>query len=103
MELKGKLGQSSMNGLLNNSSSVNPLPLPDIMKWKLTLSEEIPVKQPIKMVIVMVMHYFHSVLEHGLPPCLNLNHNTYSMLSRIHVRRESMARGTKEHFNFARA
>ena len=32
MELKGKLGQSSVNGLLNNSSSVNPLPLPDIME-----------------------------------------------------------------------
>ena len=32
MELKGKLGQSSVNELLNNSSSVNPLPLPDIMK-----------------------------------------------------------------------
>ena len=32
------------------------------------------VKQPIKMVIVMIMHYFHSVLEHGLPPSLNLNH-----------------------------
>ena len=55
------------------------------------------------MVIVMIMHYFHSVLEHGLPPSLNLNHNTYSTLPRIHVRRESMARGTKEHFNFARA
>ena len=38
MELKGKLGQNSVNGLLNNSLSVNPLPLPDI--WKLTLSEE---------------------------------------------------------------
>ena len=24
--------QSSVNGLLNNSSSVNPLPLPDIME-----------------------------------------------------------------------
>ena len=62
-------------------------------------------KQPVKMVIFMVMHYFHSVLEQGLPPIasLNLNHNTYSTLSRIHVRRESMARGTKEHFNFARA
>ena len=34
MELKGKLGQSSMNGLLNNSSSVNPLPLPDIMEME---------------------------------------------------------------------
>ena len=55
------------------------------------------VKQPIKMVIVMIMHYFHWVLEHGLPPSLNLNHNTYSTLPRIHVRRESMARGTKEH------
>ena len=32
MELKGELGQSSVNGLLNNSSSVNPLPLPDIME-----------------------------------------------------------------------
>ena len=32
MELKGKFGQSSVNGLLNNSSSVNPLPLPDIME-----------------------------------------------------------------------
>ena len=32
MEMKGKLGQSSLNGLLNNSSSVNPLPLPDIME-----------------------------------------------------------------------
>ena len=61
------------------------------------------VKQPIKMVIVMVVHYFHSVLEHGIPPSLNLNHNTYSTLPRIHVRCESMARGTKEHFNFARA
>ena len=30
--LKGKLGQSSVNGLLNNSSTVNPLPLPDIME-----------------------------------------------------------------------
>ena len=32
MELEGKLGQSSVNGLLNNSSTVNPLPLPDIME-----------------------------------------------------------------------
>ena len=99
MELKGKLGQSSVNGLLNNSSSVNPLPLIDIME----VDSLRRVKQPIKMVIVMVMHYFHSVLEHGLPPSLNLNHNTYSTLPRIHVRRESMARGTKEHFNFVRA
>ena len=56
MELKGKLGQSSVNALFNNSSSVNPLPLPDIM--------EVEVKQPIKIIIVMVMHYFNSVLEH---------------------------------------
>ena len=95
MELKGNL-VSSVNGLLNNSSSVNPLPLLDIM-------EVDSLRRPIKMVIVMVMHYFHSVLEHRLPPSLNLNHNTYSMLPRIHVSRESMARGTKEHFNFARA
>ena len=32
MELKGKLGQSLVNGLLNNFSSVNPLPSPDIME-----------------------------------------------------------------------
>ena len=102
MELKGKLGQSSVNGLLNNSSSVNPLPLPDTMEVD-SLRKNVLVKQPIKMVIVMVMHYFHSVLEHGLPPSLNLNRNTYSTLPRIHVRRESMTRGTKEHFNFARA
>ena len=54
------------------------------------------------MVIVMVIHYSQSVLEHGLPPSLNLNHNTYSTLPRIHVRRESMARGTKEHLNVTR-
>ena len=70
----------------------------ELREWK-----NVPVKQPIKMVIVMVIHYFYSVLEHGLPPSLTLNHNTYSTLPRIHVRRESMARGTKEHFNFARA
>ena len=103
MELKEKLGQSSVNGLLNNSSSVNPLPLPDIIKVDSLRGKKVLVKQPIKMVIVMVMHYFHSVLEHGLPPSLNLNYNTCSTLPRIHVRRESMARGTKEHFNFARA
>ena len=32
MELKGKFGQSLVNRLLNNSSNVNPLPLPDIME-----------------------------------------------------------------------
>ena len=26
----------------------------------------------------MVMHYFQTILEHGLPPSLNLNHNAYS-------------------------
>ena len=106
MELKGKQkkgkGQSSVNGLLNNSSSVNPLRLPDIMEVD-SQRKNVTMKQPIKMVIVMVMHYFHSVLEHGLPPSLNLNNNTYSTLPRTHVKRESMARGTKEHFKFARA
>ena len=101
MELKGKLGQSSVNGLLNNFSSVKPLPLPDIMKVD-SLKGECS-SETTKMVIVLVMHYFHSVLERGLPPSLNLNHSTYSTLPRIHVMRESMARGTKEHFNFARA
>ena len=47
MELKGKLGQSSVNGLPNNSSSVNPCHCQTL--WKLTLSEEnVPVKQPIQ-------------------------------------------------------
>ena len=41
--------------------------------------------------IAMVMHYFHLVLEHDLPPSLNLNHNTCSIFPRIHVRCESMA------------
>ena len=50
MELKGKLGQSSVNGLLNNFSSVNPLTLPDIMKVDPS-EENVPVKQSIKMVI----------------------------------------------------
>ena len=49
------------------------------------------------------MRYFYPVLGRALPPSLNLNHNDYSILPRIHVRRESMARGTKEHFNFTRA
>ena len=30
--IERKLGRSSVNGLLNNSSSVNPLPFPDIME-----------------------------------------------------------------------
>ena len=103
MELKGKVGQSSVNGL---SSSVNPLPLPDIMEvdsLRGKCSSETTNQDGYCHGYAMVMHYFHSVLEHGLPPSLNLNHNTYSTLPRIHVRRESMARGTKEHFNFARA
>ena len=34
---------------------------------------------------------------------LNLNHNAYSIFPRIHVKCESMALGTKVHFNFDRA
>ena len=49
------------------------------------------------------MHYFHLVLEHGLPPSLILNHSAYSILPRTQVVCGSMARGTKVHFNFARA
>ena len=52
----------------------------------------------IRIAIAMVIHYFHTVLEHGLPPSLNLNHNAYSIFPRIHVRGESMARGTQEYF-----
>ena len=51
----------------------------------------------------MVMHYFHPVLEHGLPPSLNLNHNAYLIFPRIHVKRESMAHGTYEHFTFCQS
>ena len=75
------------------------MPLPDMESDSLK-RKNVLVKQPIKMAIVMVMHYFHPVLEHCLPPSLNLNHNAYSC---IHVRRESMAGGTKVHVNFARA
>ena len=57
-------------------------------------------KQRIKISIVMVMRYFHLEFEHGLPPSLNLNHNAYSIFPRIHVRLQSMAGGTKVHFNF---
>ena len=82
-----------MNGLLNNTSSVNPLPLKDIMEVdSLSLKKNVPVKQP--STIVMVMHYFHPVFEHGQRPSLNLNHNAFSIFPRIHVRRESMAIGT---------
>ena len=66
-------------------------------------SKNVLVKQPIKTAIVMVMHYFHPVLEYGLPPSPNLNHNAYSIFPHIHVRCESMARDTKVHFHFARA
>ena len=31
------------------------------------------------------MHYFHPVLEHGLPHSLTLNHNAYSIFPRFHV------------------
>ena len=51
----------------------------------------------------MIMHYFHSVLECGLPPSLNLNHNTYSTLPRIHVRRESMAAAHKGTFQLCQS
>ena len=102
IELKGKPDQSSVNRLLNNPSIVNPLPLKDIKEAD-SLRKSIPVKQPITIAIAMVMHYFHLVLEHGLPPSLNLNPNAYSIFPLIHVRRESMARATQEHFTFARA
>ena len=83
---------------------MNPLPLPDIVKVDSLREKKILVEQSIKIAIVMVMHYFHPVLEHALPPCLNLNHNAYSKFPRIiQVRRESMVGGTKGHFNFARA
>ena len=96
--------QSSVNGLLNKSSSVNPLPLPDIMEVdSLTGKMFCEITNQDGHCHGLFMHYYHSVLEHGLPTGLNLSHNTYSTLPRIHVRRESMARGTKEHFNFARA
>ena len=94
MELEGKLGQSSVDGLLE----CEPFAISRHIEVD-SQRKNVLVKQPIKMVIVMVMHYFHSVLEHGLPPSLNLNHKNYSTLPRIHVRRESRARGTKEHFD----
>ena len=73
--------------------------------WNLTFSEEKRpgLKQTVKTAIVMVILCFHPVAKHELPPSLNLNHNAYSICLRIHVRRESMARGAKVHFNYARA
>ena len=69
-----------MNVLLNNSSSLNPLPLPDIMEVNSLRGKSFwNVKSPIKIAIVMVMQYFYPVLEHGLPPSLKLNHNAYSI------------------------
>ena len=41
------------------------------------------------------------VFEHAVPLSLNLNHNAYSIFPCIHVKCESMAPGTKVHFNFA--
>ena len=41
------------------------------------------------------MNCIYPLLEHGLPPSLNLNHSAYSIFHRIHVRRESMARGSR--------
>ena len=83
---KEKPGQSSVNILLNNPSIVNPSSLKDrhYGSW-LSLRKNVlvkqPVEQPVTISIAMVMHYFHPVLEHGLPPSLNLNqnHNAYSI------------------------
>ena len=60
-------------------------------------------KQPIKIATVKVSHYFRPVLEHWLPPSLNLNHNAYTIFPRIHVGRENMARSTKVYFSLAKA
>ena len=65
IELKGKLGQSSVNALLNNSSSMNPSPLPDIMEFD-SLRGKRSGKKKIKIAIVMVMHCIHPLLEHSL-------------------------------------
>ena len=102
MELKGKLGQNSVDRLLNNSLIVALCHRQTLSK--LTLSEE-------KCSGETTNQDGHC---HGYAlfpfsawtwttPSLNLNLKTYSTLPRIHVRREIMARGTKEHFNFARA
>ena len=77
--MKGKLGQSSVNGLLNDFSSVNPLPLPDIMEID-SLRGNCEEKRCRKTTdLVMVMQYFHAVLEHELSPSPDLNHNAYSI------------------------
>ena len=71
--------------------------------WKLTLSEEKRSVETTNQDSDCQGYALFPVVERALPPTLNLNQNDYSILPRIHVRRESMARGTKEHFNFARA
>ena len=91
-----------MDFLSELTSSVNPLPLPDVMEVD-SLRGKCFSETTNQDGHCDGYALFISVLEHGLPPDLNLNHNTYSMLPRINVRRESMARGTKKHFYFARA
>ena len=59
-----------MNGLLNDSSSVNTLSLPDIKEVDSLRGKNVLVKQRIKIAVVMVMHYFHPVPEHEQPPSL---------------------------------
>ena len=61
--------------------NVNPLPLPDSIEIDSLRGK--------------------MFFEHALPSRLNLNHNTCSFFSHIHVKCESMSHGTKVHFNLA--
>ena len=49
----------------------------NVGQFRQALRKNVLVKQSIRIAITMVMHYFHTVLEHGLPPNLNSNHNAY--------------------------
>ena len=101
VEVKREIGKSSVNGHLNNSSSVNPLPLPEMKEFD-SLRHVLKHSEHVSGETTYQDRHGPPVLGRGLPPGLNLNHNAYSIFPRIHVRRESMARGTA-HFNFARA
>ena len=43
------------------------------------------------------------IFKRALAPSRKLNHNAYLIFPHVHVKRESMACGTKAHFSFARA
>ena len=105
MNLKSNSKAISVNGILNNSSNVNPLP--DSIEFD-SQRKNVPVKQPIEIVIIIDIGNFVVfslplllILENGPPQPKYEPQNLFNF-PRIHVKCESMARATNVHFNFAR-